>query len=34
MIATKNIPNWDDYAKFLVQDGDSMTPEQRLIAGI
>jgi hypothetical protein len=32
MLATKMIPNWDEYAKFIIQDGSSLTPEQQAIA--
>lgn len=29
---TKLIPNWEEYAKFIVQEGSSLTPEQQAIA--
>ena len=32
MLATKQIPNWEECAKFIVQDGSSLTPEQQAIA--
>jgi hypothetical protein len=32
MLATKNIPFWDFYAKFIIQEGSSLTSEQQAIA--